>query len=406
MSEQKTMWNQSKVEDFQDSLLTWYDQEKRLLPWREDTNPYRVWVSEIMLQQTQVATVIPYFYRFMEWFPTIQELAEAPEEKLLKAWEGLGYYSRVRNMQKAAQMMVEDFGGQMPDTITDIMSLKGIGPYTGGAIASIAFNLAEPAIDGNVMRVYSRLFCIADDIAQAKSRKVFDQVVRETMSQVRPGDFNQALMDLGSNICNPTAPKCDECPLKDYCQAYTEQRQTAFPVKTKKVKAVPVYYIGLVVKNQLGDYYMVQRPSDGLLANLWTFPLVEVSADEYAAMKKAWQVYLKTCQIEEAEITKISLFDRVAEETADDYLLEVNKRLIDNLPKQADVIWQTQPAGEVTHLFSHRKWHILVAYGQSIEENSRLFDLSGTWIAESEFQRYPFPKPQEKMLDILVKKGY
>ena len=173
INNQPIEWSQEQVKEMQDKLLAWYDQEKRLLPWRENKDPYRIWVSEIMLQQTQVITVIPYFHRFLEWFPTIKDLAEAPEDKLLKAWEGLGYYSRVRNMQHAAQTMVEKFNGEMPRDIKDILSLKGIGPYTAGAIASIAFDLPEPAVDGNVMRVYSRLFCIEDYIADPKSRKIF-----------------------------------------------------------------------------------------------------------------------------------------------------------------------------------------------------------------------------------------
>lgn len=166
-------WSPEKVSLFQEDFLAWYEREKRNLPWRANTDAYRIWISEIMLQQTRVDTVIDYFYRFMEWFPTIQDLAEAPDDKLLKAWEGLGYYSRARNLKVAAQQIVSEFGGKMPDTIEDIRSLKGIGPYTAGAIGSITFNLPEPAIDGNVMRVVSRLFEIDADIAKASSRKVF-----------------------------------------------------------------------------------------------------------------------------------------------------------------------------------------------------------------------------------------
>lgn len=214
-----------------------------------------------MLQQTQVITVIPYFHRFLEWFPTIKDLAEAPEDKLLKAWEGLGYYSRVRNMQHAAQTIVEKFNGEMPRDIKDILSLKGIGPYTAGAIASIAFDLPEPAVDGNVMRVYSRLFCIEDDIADPKSRKIFEQKVRETISQERPGDFNQALMDLGATICTPTSPKIEIDPLKDLYEAHKQGRMEDFPVKKKKIKTVPLYYVGLAIKNELGEYLLEKKAS-------------------------------------------------------------------------------------------------------------------------------------------------
>lgn len=164
-------WNDDKLHAFQEDFIVWYEKEKRNLPWRVNLDPYRIWISEIMLQQTRVDTVIDYYYRFMEWFPTIQDLADAPEDKLLKAWEGLGYYSRARNLKVAAQQIVTEFNGQMPNSIEEIRQLKGIGPYTAGAIGSIAFNLPEPAVDGNVMRVVSRLFEIDADIAKAGSRK-------------------------------------------------------------------------------------------------------------------------------------------------------------------------------------------------------------------------------------------
>lgn len=164
------MWDDEKIASFRRTLLAWYDNEKRDLPWRRTKNPYHIWVSEIMLQQTQVVTVIPYYERFLAWFPTVDALAKAPEEKLLKAWEGLGYYSRVRNMQKAAQEIMDDFNGEFPSTYDDILSLKGIGPYTAGAIASIAFDLPEPAVDGNVMRVMARLFEVNYDIGDPKNR--------------------------------------------------------------------------------------------------------------------------------------------------------------------------------------------------------------------------------------------
>ena len=171
------MWDDEKIASFRRTLLAWYDNEKRDLPWRRTKNPYHIWVSEIMLQQTQVVTVIPYYERFLAWFPTVDALAKAPEEKLLKAWEGLGYYSRVRNMQKAAQEIMDDFNGEFPSTYDDILSLKGIGPYTAGAIASIAFDLPEPAVDGNVMRVMARLFEVNYDIGDPKNRKIFQAIM-------------------------------------------------------------------------------------------------------------------------------------------------------------------------------------------------------------------------------------
>ena len=390
VNNQPIEWSQEQVKEMQDKLLAWYDQEKRLLPWRENKDPYRIWVSEIMLQQTQVITVIPYFHRFLEWFPTIKDLAEAEEDKLLKAWEGLGYYSRVRNMQHAAQTMVEKFNGEMPRDIKDILSLKGIGPYTAGAIASIAFDLPEPAVDGNVMRVYSRLFCIEDDIADPKSRKIFEQKVRETISQERPGDFNQALMDLGATICTPTSPKIEIDPLKDLYEAHKQGRMEDFPVKKKKIKTVPLYYVGLAIKNELGEYLLEKRPADGLLANMWTYPLIETDKKNYTAMEKEWQAYLE-------DNKEPTLFDFVAEgySPIDDLFIEHLEQ------KNLDVVWQKQPLGEVKHIFSHRKWHILLAHGFLKTDSDIKLSEKQEWVHPDNFDSYVFPKPQQKMVSIL-----
>lgn len=386
-------WDQTKIKHFQTDFLAWYDKERRLLPWRESQEPYRIWVSEIMLQQTQVVTVIPYFYRFMEWFPTIKDLAEAKEEKLLKAWEGLGYYSRVRNMQIAAQQIMSQFNGQMPQTIAEISTLKGIGPYTAGAIGSIAFDLPEPAIDGNVMRVFSRLFCLEDDIAKPASRKTFDYVVRQVMPEQDPSSFNQAIMDLGAGTCTPTSPKCESCPLASYCLAFKEGRMLDFPVKSKKVKSRPVYYLAQVIKNQEGQYLVGQRSSQGLLANLWTFPLVEVEVADYQQLKSQWQAY------EKAQEPQLSL-DLVAEDepALNDYLVEAGNT--------AGIVWQKQPLGEVTHVFSHLKWHILVSYGVLKEATSMQLADNQKWLSPEEFNEYAFPKPQQKMVELLTAKDY
>lgn len=375
MSEEVT-WTQGKIESFQDDLLAWYHHEKRDLPWRESTDPYRVWVSEIMLQQTQVVTVIPYFNRFMEWFPTIEDLANAEEDKLLKAWEGLGYYSRVRNMQHAAKEMVETFNGKMPQTIEDILSLKGIGPYTGGAIGSIAFSLPEPAIDGNVMRVYSRLFCLSDDIALPKTRKVFDKYVRETMSQTEPGDFNQALMDLGATICTPTKPSCETCPIKHYCEAKKTDTASSYPVKKKKEKAKPLYYVADVIRNKTGAFLLEKRPEDGLLSNMWTFPMRDVTKEDYDRLVASYgSVEKKELQVAE----QLSLYE---EEKID--------------------IKEKQLLGIVTHIFSHRKWHVLVVEDLLRDTDREMLEKQ-KWVYQEEFDQYVFPKPQQKMVDLLKK---
>ena len=254
---------------FQSQLLTWYNQVKRDLPWRKNTNPYYILVSETMLQQTQVVTVIPYFERFIATFPTPEALAIASEPAILKAWEGLGYYSRVRNLQKAAQMIVAL--GYFPSTHSEILALKGVGPYTAGAIASIAFSLPTPAVDGNVFRVISRVCGIFEDIMKAKTRKIFEEVVRELIPIKAPGDFNQGLMELGATVCKPTSPNCVQCPVQAQCVAYEKDWVPQLPVKTRPVKQKVVHLAVALLENAHGEFFISKRPSTGLLANFYEF---------------------------------------------------------------------------------------------------------------------------------------
>ncbi|WP_430598172.1 A/G-specific adenine glycosylase [Enterococcus sp. AZ177] len=373
-------WSDEELYSFQEEFIAWYEKEKRNLPWRVNLDPYRIWISEIMLQQTRVDTVIEYYYRFMEWFPTIKDLAEAPDDRLLKAWEGLGYYSRARNLKVAAQQIMTDFDGQMPETIDEIRQLKGIGPYTAGAIGSIAFQIPEPAIDGNVMRVVSRLFEISDDIAKPSSRKVFEAAMYKIIDQHRPGDFNQAMMDLGSSICTPTSPKCEECPIQSYCLSYKNNTMTNYPVKTKKLKPKDIYYIGGIIENKQQEFLLQQRNTKGLLANMWLFPIEEVSKERFEFLKKTGVKEEKQLSLDFEE----SLL--VAEE---------NPEIFD---QYTHVVWQKRILGEVTHIFSHLKWHILVFYGRKIGET--ITDENQAWATKDEFSNYVFPKPQQKMVEL------
>ncbi|WP_429949048.1 A/G-specific adenine glycosylase [Enterococcus sp. AZ101] len=373
-------WSEAQLQAFQEEFLAWYEKEKRNLPWRVNLDPYRIWISEIMLQQTRVDTVIDYYYRFMEWFPTIKDLAEAPDDKLLKAWEGLGYYSRARNLKVAAQQIMTEFDGQMPETIEEIRQLKGIGPYTAGAIGSIAFHIPEPAIDGNVMRVVSRLFEISDDIAKPSSRKVFETAMYKIIDQHRPGDFNQAMMDLGSSICTPTSPKCEQCPIQSYCLSYKNNTMTNYPVKSKKLKPKDVYYIGGIIENKQQEFLLQQRNAKGLLANMWLFPIEEVSKERFEFLQKTGVKEEKQLSLDFEE----SLL--VAEE---------NPEIFD---QYSHVVWQKRVLGEVTHIFSHLKWHILVFYGRKIGET--ITDENQAWATKDEFSNYVFPKPQQKMVEL------
>ena len=221
--------------DLSGSLLHWYDYNKRILPWRENKDPYRIWISEIMLQQTRVEAVKPYFDRFMEVLPTVYDLAKVDDDRLMKLWEGLGYYNRARNLKAAAQTIVEEYGGQLPADYDKLLSLKGIGMYTAGAIGSIAFELQVPAVDGNVLRVLTRLWGDDSDILKDKTKKAMGRRVMEFMPEDRPGDFNQALIELGATVCVPNGqPLCDQCPWDTVCKAYKEDLIDQLPVKTPK----------------------------------------------------------------------------------------------------------------------------------------------------------------------------
>ncbi|MFS0690294.1 A/G-specific adenine glycosylase [Sporosarcina sp. 179-K 8C2 HS] len=263
--------------EFRKALISWYLEEKRDLPWRRTSNPYHIWVSEVMLQQTRVETVIPYYERFIEKFPTLADLADAKEEDVLKLWEGLGYYSRARNLQAGVKEVVAEYGNRIPENRKDISKLKGVGPYTAGAVLSIAFGVPEHAVDGNVMRVLSRILLIEEDIAIPRTRKLFEEVVMALIDKDDPSSFNQGLMELGATICTPR-PKCLLCPVRDFCTAFHEGKQEELPVKSKKVKTRTVPLLSFAIRNTEGKWLMTQRPSKGLLANMWEFPMAENNA--------------------------------------------------------------------------------------------------------------------------------
>ena len=256
-------------------LLAWYDKQHRILPWREEPTGYRVWVSEIMLQQTRVEAVKPYYERFLNFLPDISSLASANEDVLLKLWEGLGYYNRVRNMQKAAKLIMEEYEGKMPEEYEQLLALPGIGSYTAGAISSIAYGRKAPAVDGNVLRVVSRLRMDDADILSDRVKKGVEQDLLEIMPEKRAGDFNQAMMELGAVVCVPNGmAKCGECPLNEICQAHKEERVPDFPVKAKKKPRTVEKKTVLIIKDE-SRAAIHKRPNKGLLAGLYEFPSLE-----------------------------------------------------------------------------------------------------------------------------------
>lgn len=254
-------------------IVSWHRAHKRDLPWRADPSPYHTWLSEIMLQQTRIEAVIPYYYRFLQELPTIEDLANAPEERLLKLWEGLGYYSRARNLKKAAQKVMEEYGGSLPVSVKELRSLPGIGDYTAGAIASMSFGLPEPAVDGNVLRVFTRITGDTGDITQiAVKKRITDALRKIYPSGADAGDFTEGLMELGETLCIPNGtPRCDACPVCEFCVAHNKKITHELPVKTEK-KQRKIQQKTVFVLECDGKFALQQRPSKGLLAGMWELP--------------------------------------------------------------------------------------------------------------------------------------
>lgn len=252
-------------------LLTWYGKHKRDLPWRQTDDPYRILLSEFMLQQTQVDTVIPYYHRFLDRFPTVYDLANAAGDDVLKAWEGLGYYARARNLHKAARSIAMDFGGTVPDTYDELKSLPGFGPYTTAAVLSIAYDRDYAVLDGNVIRVLTRLFDIGDDVAQTRAKNRLWDLAQDLLPKGEAATYNQAIMELGALICTAKTPVCDQCPVQEYCAAYRAGNPQRLPVKAKR-KPRPHHTLcaGIVWHND--KVLITQRPQNGLLGGLWEFP--------------------------------------------------------------------------------------------------------------------------------------
>jgi len=259
-------------------LLAWYRRYGRVLPWRNHPDPYAVWVSEIMLQQTRVETVIPYFEKWMRLFPTAQALAQADERHVLQAWEGLGYYSRARNLHAAAKMVCEQFNGKLPRNLDDLRRLPGVGRYTVGAIASMAFGMDEPTLDGNLRRVFSRLFDVTTPADSPIGEKILWELAAQNLPKGKAGDYNQALMDLGATICLPKNPRCLLCPLSEPCLARQRGTQLARPILKPKKQTPHVLQAAAVILRR-GRVLLAQRAADGLLGGMWEFPTARVESD-------------------------------------------------------------------------------------------------------------------------------
>ena len=269
-------------QDFRETLLDWFSRYQRDLPWRNTDDPYRIWVSEVMLQQTQVKKVVDYYEKFIARFPSVRDLASAPLQDVLKVWEGLGYYARARNLQKAAQVIVTELDGEVPTDYATFRKLPGVGDYSAAAVQSIAFDAPYAAVDGNIKRVLARLFLMDAPINDAKSAKVFQQKADALLEPNAPGLFNQAVMELGAIICRPQSPACLVCPVNLFCEAFHTTRQAEFP-KRRETKPVPEHCLAVgVIYNQAGEVLLTQRQLDGLLGGLWEFPGGRIAEGETA----------------------------------------------------------------------------------------------------------------------------
>lgn len=328
---------------FNEALLAWHDANGRDLPWRYEKDPYKIWVSEIMLQQTRAETVVGYYHRFLKAFPTVQALANAPEQQVLKQWEGLGYYSRARNLHKAAQVVTQELGGQFPDSAAGLRKLPGIGEYTAGAVASIAFNRREAAVDGNVIRVLSRVLGIRENMRLPAARKRLSQMAGQMVDEARPGDFNQAMMGLGALICTPRRVDCEQCPVEKWCDARAVGDALELPALPPPVdKRIEHLGVALVMCGQ--RILVNQRLEPGLLSGMWQFP---------------------------------NFLDAITEPAVRECLEEMGLKALSRARRLT----------EAKHVFTHRIWKMRGFAFESAEAVSG----AGRWVDLEEFRGLPFP---------------
>lgn len=353
-----------KNKDFADRLLAWYQDHKREMPWRGEADPYKIWVSEIMLQQTRVDQATPYFRNFISLFPTVFDLAKADQQQVLKAWEGLGYYSRARNLHAAAKAVVNEYQGNLPDSYDEIIKLKGIGPYTAAAVTSIAFNKPNAVVDGNVIRVLTRYYGIEDDTRSTKTRRNVQELANKLIDDNKPGDFNQALMELGSEVCTPSNPDCINCPVQSGCVATKMAKTEVIPYKSPSKKK-PHHTIGVgIIERDDGKVLIALRPEDAMLGGLWEFP--------GGKQKKGEEIQQS-----------------------------IERELREELGVEVKAYYELM---NLKHTYSHfsitlHAWFCKLISGEPKPKESQEI----RWVDRSELEQYPFPKANKVLTERLMK---
>lgn len=335
------------------ALLDWFSTNQRSLPWRKKYEPYEVWLSEVLAQQTRIDQMIPYYDAFLQKFPTVEKLANASYKDVLKSWEGLGYYSRAKNLHDAAQQIMKQHDGKIPQTKKELEELKGFGPYISSAVASIAFNENVPVVDGNVLRVMARVWGKTDDIALPKTRELFQQELQAIIPNGKARFFNQGLMEIGALICTPANPACFSCPLQSHCVAYQTGQTATLPVKSKKAKAPTKHFAAAVIQDK-GSFWLMKR-SEKLLSEMWEFPMVEYLPlqDSRSGLEKSF--YQKT-----------------------GFHLEIGKE-----------------KGLVRHQYTHFNQIVHIFESKQVVEN---FNPLGEWQSMAQIKKIPLPKVQHKIL--------
>lgn len=370
-------------------VLRWYDQHGRKLPWRQSADPYRIWISEIMLQQTTVAAVVPYFERFLKRFPTVEDLAKADQQDVLKQWEGLGYYSRARNLHKAAGVIVDELGGRFPESADDLKLLPGVGPYTAGAIASFAFNQPAAIVEANTLRLYSRLIELDVDPRGTAGQKLLWKFAGWAVSRKRAADFNQAVMDIGAEICRPENPDCPHCPLMASCKTFEAGRQHEIPLQKPKVEKTDVVEVSLAVRRR-GQFLLRQRREGERWAGLWEFVRFEIDERTAESLEPA----------PKKRSTRPGRQQQLFAAEPDRPLLPI--RIADQVTQECGVqVSSYEPMAEIRHVVTRFKIRLLCL--QANADGGRLVSASGyRWFSRNDMVQLPLSTTARRFAELLL----